>query len=237
MRLPTLILAAGLTAAGLPALAAPACSPPASLRPAPVIDPPADEIVSGVTNAVYLLALNWTPQWCRTGGAGATAKEMECDQAFGFTLHGLWPNGVAKPYPRFCKPVGGLDPATVRAMFCRTPSPTLLQHEWQAHGACGWSDPKAYFERAARLFDHLVMPKIEAIPADRLTAGAIRAAFIVRNPAFAPGDISIQTTRAEELAEVRLCYDLKFKPTACPGGAGAPDGVHLRLAPSRTGAF
>ena len=162
---------------------------------------------------------------------------MECDRPFGFTLHGLWPNGAAPPYPRFCHPVGGLDANTARQMFCRTPSPTLLQHEWQAHGACGWTDAKAYFGQAARLFDAVVIPKIETIPADRLTAGAVRAAFIARNPAFAPQDVYIQTTRAEELTEVRLCYDLKFKPAACPGGTGAPDRVRLRLAPSRTGAF
>ncbi|HEX2817050.1 MAG TPA: hypothetical protein VHN39_11680 [Phenylobacterium sp.] len=135
MRLPSLILAAGLAGMSLPALAAPACAIPANLAPAPVVAPRADEAVKGVTNAVYLLSLNWTPQWCLTGGSGASAREMECEQPFGFTLHGLWPNGVTRPYPRYCRPVGGLDAATVRQMFCRTPSPTLLQHEWQAHGS------------------------------------------------------------------------------------------------------
>ena len=122
-------------------------------------------------------------------------------------------------------------------MFCRTPSPTLLQHEWQAHGACGWTDPKAYFGQVARLFDQLKLPKVEAIAPDRLTAGAVRTAFVAANPSFAPQDVFVQTARDNALAEVRLCYDLKFKPTACPGGNGAPDGVHIHLAPSRTGAF
>jgi ribonuclease T2 len=237
MRLPALILAAALSCASLSALAAPLCSVPANLTPAPVMVPPADEIVKGVTNAYYLLALNWTPQWCKAGGAGATAREMECNQPFGFTLHGLWPNGAAKPYPRFCNPVGGLDAVTVGRMFCRTPSPALLQHEWQAHGSCGWTSPKVYFGQAAQLFDHVTLPKIEAIAPDALTAGAVRAAFVARNPAFGPSGVYVQTSRAEELTEVRLCYDLAFKPTACPGGNGAPDGVHIRLTASRTGAF
>ena len=30
---------------------------------------------------------------------------------------------------------------------------------------------------------------------------------------------------------------LRFRPAACLGGAGAPDGVHITLAPSQTGAF
>lgn len=237
MQFQALILAAALAAAGPPALAAPACAVPSSLSPAPVRTPPAEEVVSGVTNAVYVLALNWTPQWCLTGGSGASAREMECNQPFGFTLHGLWPNGVGKPYPRYCHPVGGLDAATVRQMFCRTPSPTLLQHEWQAHGSCGWTDPKAYFGQAARLFDQLKMPKIEAIAPGRLTAGAVRTAFVAANPAFEPQDVFVQTARDEALAEVRLCYDLKLRPAPCPGGNGAPDAVRIRLAPSRTGAF
>jgi ribonuclease T2 len=237
MRLPSLILAAGIAAIGLPAFAAPSCSIPTGLAPAPAVEPPPGEVVKGVTNAVYLLSLNWTPQWCVAGGAGASAKEMECDQPFGFTLHGLWPNGVGRPYPRFCNPVGPLDAATVRRMFCRTPSPTLLQHEWQAHGSCGWTDAKAYFAQSARLFDRIALPRIEAIPPDRLTAGAVRAAFVAQNPWLAPQDIYIQTTRDEALTEVRLCYDLAYKPTRCPGGTGAPDGVHIRLAPSRSGAF
>ena len=237
MRLPSLILAAAMSAASLPALAAPACLPPANLAPALVVTPPAGEIVTGVTNAFYLLALNWTPQWCRTMGVGTTAQKMECAQAFGFTLHGLWPNGAARPYPRFCRPVGGLDTSTVVEMYCRTPSSELLQHEWQAHGSCGWSDPRAYFSRAAKLYDRVVMPKIEAIAPDALTAGAVRAAFIGRNPWLRADGIYIQATRSQELAEVRLCYDLKFSPIACPGGTGAADGIHIRLAPSRSGAF
>jgi ribonuclease T2 len=237
MRFQVVILAGALSSAGLPVLAAPACAVPPNLSPALVRSPRGDEVVSGVTNAVYLLALNWTPQWCLTGGSGASASEMECNQPFGFTLHGLWPNGLGKPYPRYCRPVGGLDAATVRQMFCRTPSPTLLQHEWQAHGSCGWTDPKAYFAQAARLFDQLRMPKIEAIAPGGLTAGAVRAAFVAANPSFRPQGVFVQTARDNALAEVRLCYDLRFRPTACPGGNGAPDGVRIHLAPSRTGAF
>jgi ribonuclease T2 len=237
MRLLPLVLAAALAAAGFPVLAAPACSPPPGLAPAPVLNPRPDEVVSGVTNAFYLLSLNWTPQWCAEGGVGASAREMECGQPFGFTLHGLWPNGAAKPYPRYCRPVGGLDPAMVRHMFCRTPSPVLLQHEWQAHGACGFADPRAYFGKATELFDALKLPRIETIAPARLTAGAVRSAFVAANPRLQPRDLFIQTARDGALAEVRLCYDLAYRPAACPGGNGAPDGVRIRLAPSRTGAF
>jgi ribonuclease T2 len=234
-------LAAALaSSAAAPAFAALACSPPASLTPAPALDPPANEVVSGVPVAFYVLSLTWTPQWCRSGGPGAAAKEMECARPLGFTLHGLWPDGARPPFPRFCHPAGALDPATVRAMYCRTPSPVLLQHEWQAHGTCaGWTTPQAYFGQASALFDRIVPPRIEQIPAGGLTAAAVRMAFTAKNPWLTADEIYVQTQRSAQdaLSEVRICYDLKFKPTACAGGNGAPDHVRLTLAPSRSGAF
>jgi ribonuclease T2 len=237
MRIPSLILAAALGLAASPVLAA-TCSPPASLAPAPALSPRQDQAVRGVPIAHYVLALNWTPEWCRSGGSGAAASEMECSHPFGFTLHGLWPDGSRPPYPRFCRPAGALDAATVRRMFCRTPSPVLLQHEWQAHGTCaGWATPQAYFAQASRLFDGLRVPRIEGLARGRLDAGAVRAAFVRGNAGLRGDEIFVQTSRAGALTEIRICYDLKFQPTACPGGNGAPDHVRLDLAPSRTGAF
>jgi ribonuclease T2 len=238
MRLSTLILAAALSAAAAPTLAAPACSPPAGLTPAPPLTPRPDDVVSGVSVVYYVLALNWTPEWCRSGGSGAAAKEMECATPHGFTLHGLWPDGAAPPYPRFCHPAGQLDAATVRQMYCRTPSAVLLQHEWQAHGTCSnWPDAKAYFGQASQLFDRIVLPKIEAIPKGKLTAGAVRDAFAKANPWAPAGGIYVQGGRKETLSEVRFCYDRAFKPIACPGGAGQENWILLDLAPSLTGAF
>jgi ribonuclease T2 len=239
LRFPALILAAAAACVAAPAVAAPVYAPPPGLTPAPALNPRTDEVVRGVTVAGYVLALNWTPEWCRSGGSGAAAKEMECSHPFGFTLHGLWPDGARPPYPRFCRPAGGLDLATVRGMYCRTPSPILLQHEWQAHGTCAaWDSPQAYFGQASALFDRLTIPKIEQIPAADLTAGAVRAAFVAKNPGLAADGVYVQTLRGSgALSEVRICYDLKFKPAACLSGAGAPDGVHMTLAPSQTGAF
>lgn len=237
MRFQPLILAAILSALAVPAFAVPACSPPRGLAPAPVLSPRPDEVVNGVTTAYYLLAISWTPQWCRTLGQKGTEQPVECAKPLGFTLHGLWPNGAAPPYPRYCRPVGGLDAGLVRRMYCRTPSAELLQHEWQAHGACAWPNAAAYFADSARLFDHVVLPKVEAIPTGELTAGAVRAAFIAKNPWLRRETVFVATTKGEDLTEVRLCYGLNYRPAACPGGNGAPDGRRLNLAPSHTGRF
>jgi len=240
MHLKRLGLAAVLSAAIAPsgALAAAHCDLPRDLRPGPVRTPPPGEVQAGVVNAYYLLAISWSPEWCRTNGEGDTAQRLQCDgEARGFVLHGLWPNGVAKPYPRYCRPVGGLDAQTVREMFCRTPSPELLQHEWQAHGSCAWPDAKAYFRQEAALYDRVAMPRIEAIPRNELSAGAVRRAFVAANPWLRPQNIFVGVDKGRRLKEVRLCYDLKFKPMACMGGVGTPDVVRIRLTPSRSGAF
>src|SRR3569623_2649270 len=43
----------------------------------------------------YTLAITWGPQFCRSGGFTPAAR-FECGSGnrLGFTLHGLWPDGV-----------------------------------------------------------------------------------------------------------------------------------------------
>jgi ribonuclease T2 len=41
----------------------------------------------------------------------------------------------------------------------------------------------------------------------------------------------------QRLKEIRLCYDLAFKPQACQGGTGTPDRIHIRLTPSANRRF
>jgi ribonuclease T2 len=218
--------------------AAVSCVVPRGLSPAPAYAPPPDEVQAGVTNAFYLLSLAWSPQWCATNGRGGpNAPALDCRTPRGFILHGLWPNGAAPPYPRYCRPVGAIDPATVRSMFCRTPSPRLLQHEWEAHGACGWQDAPAYFQQAATLYDRVSLPRLENLPRRGLTAGAVRDAFVARNPWLDRSAIFVAADKAGRLNEVRLCYDLSYRTAGCPGGFGAPDPMRLRLTPSATGGY
>jgi len=216
-----LALAAGPAAAG--------CIVPKDLAPAPAYAPPANEVQADVQIAFYLLAITWTPEWRRINGqTPATTPTLdEARRPQGFALHGLWPNGKAPPYPRYCRPVGPIDAATVRRMYCRTPSAALLQHEWEAHGSCSWTDPKAYFAQAAKLYDAVKLPRIE----DRagLTAGQLRQALVAGNPWLSPAAVFVAADKERRLTEVRLCYDLAYKPAVCPGGNGAPDDLALSL--------
>ncbi|WP_091735922.1 ribonuclease T2 family protein [Phenylobacterium immobile] len=207
-----------------PALAA-NCRPPHDLQPAAAYTPPAQEVVRTPT-AYHLLAVAWGPEWRRTQGQiPATAQTLDDAGARGFFLHGLWPNGVAPPYPRYCRPVASLPLYTVRSMYCRTPSAELLQHEWQAHGACGWRNPRDYFADAARLYDQLRTPRLKA---KEMTAGDIRRAFLRLNPALRADQI-IVAHRDGHFSEVRICYSMTYRPRACPAGQGAAEQTRLKI--------
>jgi ribonuclease T2 len=226
-------LAVMMAAAFAGAASAESCPVPADLTPAPVYAPPPEEAVRDEPVAHNLLALSWAPEWKRSNEDYLGKDHGD----FGFTLHGLWPNGAGKRHPRYCAEVGPIDAKTVKAMYCRTPSAGLLQHEWAAHGSCGWTRPADYFAIAARLFDSVKKPKLEGVPADQLTAGRVRSEFTALNPWLKHDMIVIRVDGEKRLGDVRLCYDLKFRPETCPGGPGVADDVLVKLTRSRSGRF
>ena len=201
------------------------CRLPARVEPAPARPTPAHE-VSRTRTDHYQLALSWSPEWCR-----GRSDRLQCqDNSFGFIVHGLWPSASRGPNPRFCAPAPPLDAATVRRRLCMTPSPTLMQHQWAAHGACGWRSAEAYFDRTAALWSELRPPRLAA---PTMTAGQIRQAFVAANPGIPRAALQVRVAAGNRLKEVGICYDLTYRPTACPRGVGTPDGVVVRITPRR----
>jgi len=234
-----LLLAGCESAVDLPrtsAAAAEGCVLPAEL-PAPRMERvQPDEVVADRTILFHMLAVTWMPHTCRAGGDGQGELACDSDNRFGWTLHGLWPNADGPPYPRYCRPAERVKAATIRANLCRTPSVDLVQHEWAAHGVCGWDTPEAYFEQAASLYDGLVKPDPETLsPSGRgPTAGQLRDAFVAANPGLPRDAIYIAVAEGDRLREVRICHDLDFRPAACPvGGLGAADATVLTVEPVR----
>jgi ribonuclease T2 len=208
------------------------CRVPAEVAPAPELTPPAAEVVSDVPTAFYMLAITWSPEWCRER-TGDAAYAFQCEQNdFGFVLHGLWPNGAGKRHPRFCGPARPLDTATVRKYVCMIPSAEMLQHEWAAHGTCGWSDPKAYYRQAAKLWTAIDAPDLTA---PTMTGKQIRDRFVAANPKIPREGVYLRVVSGNYLQDIRVCYDLKYRPAACPGGVGAPDEANIRVAPRKAG--
>ena len=223
------LLAGWSTASAASAAPLRVCTPPAHVSPAAAERPPEREIVREAPSASYMLALTWSPEWCRTRGGSPEAR-FQCRQNhMGFVVHGLWPNGSGARHPRYCAPAPAISADTVRRHYCMTPSTALLQHEWAAHGTCGWKTPEAYFDKAQSLWRAINAPDLAFAPGREVTAGDVRAAFLARNPALRRNGLYIKVADGNRLQEVRICHDLRFQPSACRGGLGAPDHARIRI--------
>jgi ribonuclease T2 len=228
-------LACALTAAavGTVAEAEPiaVCALPSSTPAVSIGAPPPDQVQTKVRTAAYVLALTWAPEFCRTHG-DQRDDDIECrDNRFGFVVHGLWPNGPARVHPRFCHPARAVDGETVRANLCMTPSVWLLQHEWAAHGTCGWATPEAYFAKAHALRTGLDVPRLKPGPGEMMKAGEVRGAFLALNRRLNRQELDLDVDKDQRLQEVLICYDLAFRPAHCLHGIGVPDGASIRVTP------
>ena len=220
---PRIVLA--LTLVACPAVAqsqAYSCSVPATPpRPRPDL-PSASQPRRVLPIGSYTLAISWTPQYCRENGRQASAR-FQCGGGarFGFALHGLWPDGVGKDWPQYCKSTDLLSAATIRRNLCSTPSAQLLQHEWAKHGTCmpGF-DPDAYFTRSTGLYGRLRYPDMDALSRRRLTAGALAQAMARSNPGLNPDMMRVTANRQNWLDEIWICLDTQFRYTRCPTHQG-----------------
>lgn len=97
------------------------CLLPQKIAPAPERPAPANE-VSRTSYDYYLLAMTWSPEWCRER-ANLPSERLQCrDNSFGFVLHGLWPSASKGPHPRYCRAAPQLSEETVGNSLCMTPS-------------------------------------------------------------------------------------------------------------------
>lgn len=217
-----LALAAAVSMPAFASAQALSCSVPSSV-PRPRPDGPSPRQPKRVLPiGGYTLAITWAPQYCRENARDASAR-FQCGSGnrFGFTLHGLWPDGEGKDWPQYCAPAAILPAAVIRRNLCATPSAQLLQHEYAKHGTCMGVAPVAYFARARSLYDRLRYPDMDALSRrPRLTAGAFAAAFARANPGLTPDMMRVTANRQGWLDEVWLCRDRQFRAARCPAHQG-----------------
>lgn len=165
----------------------------------------------------YLMSLSWSPSYCLTHPNEA---EQCGSKGFGFVLHGLWPQNRNGTWPQHCGTHEAPDRATIEHTLAFMPSRSLIEHEWQAHGACSGLDPKSYFKTADRAFASLVMPDALKTPRSppALSADEIVRAFARANPGLDSSMLSVVCRDGSELAEVRVCLGKdSLAPQACGG--------------------
>ncbi|HEX8484282.1 ribonuclease T2 family protein [Sphingomonas sp.] len=208
------------------------CAIPASIPRARPDLASADQPRRVVPIGSYTLAITWAPQFCRTGGNRPSAR-FQCGSGnrFGFTLHGLWPDGVGKEWPQYCKPTGIVPRPVVRATLCATPSPQLIQHEWAKHGTCMPGErPATYFARATRAYAKLRYPDMNALSRSALTAGRFAQAMAAANPGLRADMMRVTADGQGWLDEVWLCMDTRFRYRRCPAHQGGlANGAALKI--------
>ncbi|MEN2748149.1 ribonuclease T2 [Sphingomonas sp. T9W2] len=170
----------------------------------------------------YTLAITWSPEYCRTR-ADDSRNAFQCGggNRFGFTLHGLWPDGEGKDWPQYCASTPILPEAVIAKNLCVTPSAQLLQHEYAKHGTCMGVSPAAYFNESRSLFQKLRFPNMMALSRrPNLTAGQLAAAIARVNPGITQQSMRITTNKRGWLDEVWLCLDKRRRYAACPAHQG-----------------
>jgi ribonuclease T2 len=207
------------------------CQAPANLS-RPTVETPKKSEIRRTPVASYLLALSWSPEYCKRRGK-APEMALQCDGKigdFGFVLHGLWPEGKGPDYPQWCRTAGLLSRKVVADNICMTPSVQLLQHEWAKHGTCMARKPETYFGAAKLLFEAIDFPDMAKLSKEPLNAAGLADAFAAYNEGLPSSAVKAKTNQRGWLEEVRICLDKKFKPMACPSFVGgAPDKAEVKI--------
>ncbi len=193
-----LVVAAGLLA-GLPLPTAPA-----------IADTPGDF-------DFYVLSLSWSPTYCQDRGR---SDRIQCGgpRPFAFVVHGLWPQ-YERGSPRNCDagPRSGLPRKLVDGMLDIMPSPSLVRHQWRAHGSCSGLDAADFFALTRAANDTVRIPDRFIDVPDYLTVSPseVEAAFIAANPGLRRDGIAVSCD-SRRVKEVRICMtrDLRFRACA-----------------------
>ena len=176
--------------------------------------------VSG-TFAYYMLALSWSPEWCRTHPDKAS-EEMQCEQKRNFVVHGLWPQ-CREGYPEKCASSASTQLTISREQIYRfMPSDFLITHEWEKHGVCSGLGKSDYFLLIGRLFNKIRLPDLAKLT-DPASPEQIEQAFIDANPGLITQNIALNCRAGGDpefrdntsLDEVYICFGRNEHPTPC----------------------
>ncbi|MTI04270.1 ribonuclease T [Roseibium denhamense] len=165
----------------------------------------------------YVLALSWSPTYCKQEGPDANRHQCGVDDPFRFIVHGLWPQ-YENGFPDFCPGVPErIDREIAFDNDDIIPSHGLIFHQWRKHGTCSGLDPEDYFDLTRAAFEKVRIPGAFQTLNKRGKAApeTVEKAFRLANPGLT-GDAMSVTCENGELEEVRICLtkDLTFR--ACP---------------------
>jgi len=169
----------------------------------------------------YVLSLSWSPSFCEAATERSPDRQppqQQCgERPFHFVVHGLWPQ-YERGFPEYCqREAPRLDRNIVSSMLDLMPSPRLIFNQWQKHGTCAGTTPRAYFDtvRRARAAVKIPEPYLDVKSYLMVSPAEVEEAFVKANPGMSNAAVAVRCD-SKRLQEVRICLskDLKFRD--CP---------------------
>ncbi|WP_418593533.1 ribonuclease T2 family protein [Ponticoccus sp. (in: a-proteobacteria)] len=162
----------------------------------------------------YVMALSWSPNWCRLEGDAREAEQ--CDTDAGWVLHGLWPQ-YHRGWPSYCPTVERAPSRQMTgAMADIMGSGGLAWHQWKKHGACSGLSARAYYDLSRQAYGSITRPEVfrSLDKAVKLPAAVVEEAFLKANPGLKADMLTI-TCRDGMIQEARVCLSRDLIPVPC----------------------
>jgi len=162
----------------------------------------------------YALSLSWAPEYC----AETNDSTAECagSHAYGFVLHGLWPDTARGQGPEDCPGPAFNASLVTDQLRGIMPSDGLIEHEWTTHGTCSGMNQTDYFSLAIRALQMVKIPAALKTTTERVETppSMVRREFAQANPDFPSGAFQVKE-HGGYLAEVRVCLTTDLHPLEC----------------------
>jgi len=169
-----------------------------------------------------VMALSWSPSWCRFEGEKRRAAQCDPEADFGFVLHGLWPQ-YEFGWPSYCR-TSHRDPsrAQTRDMSDIMGTSGLAWHQWKKHGTCAGLSAQNYFDLSREAYEKINRPKILRQIGREIDVqpSVIKEAFLEANPKLSKDAIEI-TCKSGNIQEARICLTKQLDPIACTTKRGS----------------
>ena len=169
---------------------------------------------SGPSFDHYTLSLSWAPEYCAETSDGSA--ECAGSHAYGFVLHGLWPDDARGRGPEHCAGPAFDASLVTDQLVSMMPSDHLIEHEWTAHGTCSAMSQTDYFGLAVRAFQMVKIPAALKAATERVETppSTVRREFVEANPDFPAGAFQVKE-HGDYLSEIRVCLTTDLHPLEC----------------------
>ncbi|MFZ4069398.1 MAG: ribonuclease T2 family protein [Caulobacterales bacterium] len=185
----------------------------------------------------YLLALSWSPSFCANPEMAAREPaQCSSQRRFSFVVHGLWPQ-KERGWPQDCPtPTQTVPSAVVQKQLDIMPSPNLVEHQWDKHGACSGLTAQGYFDLTRQFRTKVIVPPQYAAPTQTLivTGAEVETAFMKANPGLKP-DMVVVTCDQRRIREVRICFTKDGRYRSCSADVRDRCGTERRAMPPTRG--